>query len=389
MTSGRTGLLLLCLVIPAMSFGGGTDQHLDGSSIPTPAGFKDPLGYFSIDFPGYPERTTQTARVDGMDLPVVLFKQWHGGVLYSCAYTDYPFDASTPDKVDMVLDGAVENALLSSNGRLLTQEKVSRQGRPGRRLRVLGGDRTRKVHLISDVVIDHSRLYMYGVVCDPLDAYGNTVFSFLDSFRILRSPGTTGASSSLPSSQAGTGYTSYRIKGLGTIQVSDAMELQGGRFQELTRRYEAASGTKMLEEGDVIFQQPGVNDGLPSSRSTYVRLMLRTDVSERGDYDALDAPITMSQADLNELNTWRRQSLEAEYRSMANGMRLLGWDGLKVGRVGRYRALHFGYMRQLGSNPKVRVEEYLVPNGDRIHYITISYRVEDSGLWLPILERAL
>ena len=74
---------------------------------------------------------------------------------------------------------------------------------------------------------------------------------------------------------------------------------------------------------------------------------------------------------------------------MANGMRLLGWDGLKVGRVGRYRALHFGYMRQLGSNPKVRVEEYLVPNGDRIHYITISYRVEDSGLWLPILERAL
>lgn len=166
------------------------------------------------------------------------------------------------------------------------------------------------------------------------------------------------------------------------------MELQGGQFLQHIENYQKVSGEKIVEESDVIFQQPGLNDFLPAGRDTYVRLMIRTVVGAPGDHGILNSPIILTPYEKVEIDAARKAQLEQDLNK-ATGNLVVSWDGMSIGKAGSYTAMRFSYTRRLGTKPMVRVEEYLIPNNDRIHYITVSYRIEDKDIWLPALERSL
>lgn len=371
---------LPAIVLPLLMVGACSSRSL---------AFTDPLGVFSIGFPAAPEQTSRVLRYEGQDLPMTVYKTVNAQHLYTLAYTDYPPGLFDPTKVESMLDAAVENAVLSVDGHLLIQERITRQACSGRRVRILVTQGADRAHLVLESVMDHDRIYIYGVACSPEDSYGTVVNSFLDSFRILRHRNKADGISAEQASAPLHTYKKYDIKNLGTLEVSDRMELQGGAFLALSKSYASTTGVNVVNDDDAIFQQPGVNDFLPHGKDTYVRLMLRTVVGERAEYATLNDPLNLTQEQIGSMDRERRAVVENDMRKMGMGMTLEKWDGLRISTINGYKALHFGYIRRLGTKPPVRVEEYMVQNMDRVHYITVSYRIEDRDIWWPALQRSL
>lgn len=400
-----TGVLIISSVPAPAAFAASASRNV-GAEHPysDPAGdYTDPGGYYSITFPAEPERKTKSLRYEDTDIQAVVLESEVGSRLYMLSYSDYPLDVFDPALSTDALDGAVENAVLSCGGRLLIQENVTRQGRPGRKVRILIADGSVDFHLVAEAVLDHNRMYIYGVICETSRSYGEAVLNFLGSFRILKGARTgtksadTGANASIPGSgpvqstqPSGTHtYSRYQIKDLGSLEVTDRLEVQGEMMRAQNKVLEQELGIKDIQASDVIFQQKGLNDRSPEGRETYVRIMIRTKVGTSGDFLKLNALIDLTAPERAAFDSDRRSQVDEELRKMGSGATVVSWDGMRIGKAGTYAALHFGYVRKLGGKPPVRVEEYIIQNSDRVHYVTMSYRIEDKSLWQPALDHAL
>lgn len=181
-------------------------------------------------------------------------------------------------------------------------------------------------------------------------------------------------------------FVEYRIKDLGTVLIPVSMELQSGSYKELSEKY----SKEMLEKygyevsGDqVIFQQKGLNE-LKGFHS-YARVMIATDHGAAGDYDKLTTRIKATSAELRELETAIKNQLITDLRS--ENIEILRWDGVSIVTVNGRSSVRVAYLRQYATNPPVFVQMFMFQNSDRMHRLTISYRVADEQLWKSALER--
>lgn len=181
----------------------------------------------------------------------------------------------------------------------------------------------------------------------------------------------------------GQTFVEFKLKGLGTILIPDTMELQSGAYKALSDRSSSEMGYDV--SGDVIFQQKGLNDFRFKDNKTYARVMIGTERDKPGSYEKLGTRIKATQRDLQSLSNLFKKDLIDSFG--ATGLKLLRWDGVSIVTVNAQSALKISYVRQLNDNPSVHVEIYRFPNDDRMHSLTISYRLEDAGIWEDALER--
>ena len=183
---------------------------------------------------------------------------------------------------------------------------------------------------------------------------------------------------------AGQTFTEFKLNGLGSVLIPDSMELQAGAYKKLSDGASKELGYDV--SGEVIFQQKGLNDFNFKQNKTYARVMFATERGSRGSYPKLTAKIRLTARELKALDDATKEGLIESIKGI--GIKIVRWDGVSVVSVNGQSAIKTAYLRQLNDNPSVYVEMYTFNNNDRMHRLTISYRLEDANIWKDALEKA-
>lgn len=185
-------------------------------------------------------------------------------------------------------------------------------------------------------------------------------------------------------------FDNYALSGIGSISIPNTMELQSGQYKEIHDKLEekAAEILKFEISGNkIVFQQKGLNELEKNSFTTYARIMLDTEIGNTGDYQKATTKIAPTSAELQELNAEFKQQAINGFKGTA--LKLLDWYGCSFVIINGKQYLKMSYKRQLADNPEVHVDLYRIQNNDRMHTLTIAYRVSDSEIVKPIFSKVI
>lgn len=178
-------------------------------------------------------------------------------------------------------------------------------------------------------------------------------------------------------------WTKYDINGFGEIYIPPELEIQAGKYKEISDKYREING---LTEEQIVFQQSGLNEFDKEAFKTYARVMVKTRMEKVGDISTLYG-LHLSKKELKQLDKILKEQLEGSLKSQS--MKITKWFPVEIVIVNNMTALLQSYNRQMGDNPEVYVRLYQFHNYDRIHYITLSYRIADKEIWEPLFENIL
>lgn len=182
-----------------------------------------------------------------------------------------------------------------------------------------------------------------------------------------------------------SGWKRIYIRNVGYIDMPPNMEVQAGTYQEIMNNY---YNRLEIDAPQLVFQQKGLNSNSVSSFQTYGRVLVETQIGNYGDFQPLSFNITtVTASEINEINLNFKQKTKSDLASIGHTM--IEWYPLKVKKVNGLPCIHVSYKRQLGSNPIVLVNYYIFQNNDRMHALTLSYRISESGIWKTNFDRIL
>lgn len=177
-------------------------------------------------------------------------------------------------------------------------------------------------------------------------------------------------------------YTTYTIDEVGSISVTDDLELQGGNYKEIVDSY--LNSIHINFDSRVVFQPKGLN-ALDKEVNSYCRIIIET---LYGDYEPLSSKVPkVSVNELRELSEAMKQGLIKSFKGTS--LQLINFYGSTIVKVNSQVAIKTSYTRRLGNNAPVRVDVYHFQNRDRMHSLTLSYRIEDAALWKEKLSYSL
>ena len=173
------------------------------------------------------------------------------------------------------------------------------------------------------------------------------------------------------------------IENVGSIDLPPTMEVQGGKYKEFSDNMLASRG--FIDSSQLIAQQRGLNEYNEQSKK-YARIMLKTDMGKYGDYEKLNFNINnYTKTDIDELDTIfkkeMQQQLSEASRLDLGKLKLIEWYPLKLKRINGMSCFHISYIRQMNDNPLVIVDMYLFDNNDRVHILTMSYKLSEVESW--------
>ena len=179
-------------------------------------------------------------------------------------------------------------------------------------------------------------------------------------------------------------WIKFKITDLGHIYIPPDMEVQKGEYKKLQDKIYEIAG---IDYSGIVFQQKGLNKMEPESFKTYARVIITTEIDEPGAYDKITTPIILTESELLELN----DEFEKGFKKMAeeDNMKITKWYPLEIYTSNDMHAILVQYDRQLGNNPEVFFQLFQFQNYDRLHRLTLSYRIEDEEKWKPIFENVL
>lgn len=181
------------------------------------------------------------------------------------------------------------------------------------------------------------------------------------------------------------GWNRQYIKDVGFIDVPASMELMSGTYKEFNNQI-----LKQLEieAPQVIFQQKGLNDYSSETFKHYVRVILETQVGKLGEFEKLNFnPTKITNSELNELNQFFKEKTTSDLNSIHQN--IISWYPIKIEKINGMCCLHVSYQRRLNDNPIVLVNTYIFQNHDRIHSLTLSYRMNETEIWKDDLDTIL
>lgn len=177
-------------------------------------------------------------------------------------------------------------------------------------------------------------------------------------------------------------YTTYTIEEVGSIAITDDLELQGGNYKEMVDSY--LNSIHINFDSRVVFQPKGLNT-LEKEVNSYCRIIIET---LYGDYEPLSSKVPkVSVNELRELSEAMKQGLIQSFEGTS--LQLINFYGSTIVKVNNQVAIKTSYTRRLGNNAPVRVDVYHFQNRDRMHSLTLSYRIEDAALWKEKLSYSL
>jgi len=219
------------------------------------------------------------------------------------------------------------------------------------------------------------------------------IFEYVDSIDKLAGIGISFSESSITTGPTPLedGWVRLRIEDVGSIDYPpDFLELQSQDYRDMGKGI-----YQLLEDKtDFTLQQAGLNELNPSSFNEYRRVTFRTTYLNPGEeVFRVNEKDTMSQEELaefqNELIDQQHQAY-AKLKNMGLGdNKIVGSNSIEIAEVNGMFPLVHTYKRQLNDNPVVLAKAYMFQNYDRIHNLTLSYRVVDEEECRYIFDKIL
>jgi hypothetical protein len=174
------------------------------------------------------------------------------------------------------------------------------------------------------------------------------------------------------------------IKDIGSIRMPSTLEVQDGSFKDFIVEWYQSLGYE-YESDLLVFQQKGLNSFEKESYQTYVRVMIKTVYGDpKESFGSSKNRLGFTTTQLKEIETELRKQIEDE---LAGYAKLSKWLSVKELVVNGMYCIFSAYQRQMAEKPIVQVERYIFYNTNRIHILTLSYRVNESAKWKPVLDK--
>lgn len=200
----------------------------------------------------------------------------------------------------------------------------------------------------------------------------NTFLIILSAFLINCSFGQTSPPPPLPA-----GWERIYIKNVGSFDLPPTMEVQKGKYKEFVDEIKKIKG---FDASQLTAQQKGLNEFGKEGFEKYARVMVETTFGSPGDFEKFNFNIAeITQADISELNKIYKDQIQQSF--LGTGLKLIEWYPLKVEKVNGVSCIHISYKRQLQDKPFVLVHIYYFHNNDRMHNLTLSYRLSEADYW--------
>lgn len=179
---------------------------------------------------------------------------------------------------------------------------------------------------------------------------------------------------------------------VGTFQIPQSMEIQAGKYKEMSDAIQ-----KKLEipfnENRVIIQQKRLNEYDKKAFQSYARILVETDYGNPGDYENITTHIDASKQELQVLDTTFRKEMEESFSKINSTgtmtMKLLSWTPVSIVQINGISMIKLQYTRTVNNAPAALVNLFVVQNNDRMHRITVSYRQVDANLWKNDLDKVI
>jgi len=173
------------------------------------------------------------------------------------------------------------------------------------------------------------------------------------------------------------GWEKIHIKNVGGFDLPPTIEIQKGKYKEFIDEVKKIKG---YDATQITAQQKGLNEFGKEGFEKYARVIVETKFGSVGDFEKLNFNIsTYTQLDINELNTTYKYQIQQSF--IGTGLKLIEWYPLKLEKVNGMSCIHISYKRQLQDKPFVLVHIYYFHNNDRMHSLTLSYRLSEVDYW--------
>lgn len=177
---------------------------------------------------------------------------------------------------------------------------------------------------------------------------------------------------------------------VGSIDLPPTMEIQDEKYRTRMKGYKdmmERNWRVQIAEQRVVLQQKGLNSANSGSSKKYARVILETVNGNESDFSRLNERISFTLKELDNMNVEFRDSLIDSFRT--TDLKLKQSFPAQIVEVNGMPAIKISYIRQLRSEPEVMVNLYRFQNNDRMHSLTLSYRISESEQWATVQDEML
>lgn len=180
------------------------------------------------------------------------------------------------------------------------------------------------------------------------------------------------------------------IANVGTIDLSPKLEIQAGSYKE--KKAEIVDVTEKIwgfkyNEPKLVLQPKGVNQFDESSLSKYCRIIVESIYDNPDSFMKLTEKISISTNELLELDSDIKHQIQTSFSKTP--LKLIEWYPVKIDEINGMPCIHISYKRQLNDQPYVKVDTYRFLNYDRMHILTVSYRVNEKEYWEETINNSI
>jgi len=175
------------------------------------------------------------------------------------------------------------------------------------------------------------------------------------------------------------GWQRLYIKNVGGFDFPLTLEIQEGNYKELVDNLRGEIGLDIYD-APLTLQQIGLNEGSEKSFEKYARVSFDTEYGIKGDFLSLNFNISdISQSEILEINDFYKTESQQYFQN--DLLKLIEWYPIKLEKINGMSCIHLSYKRQLKNHPIVLVNSYYFFNFDRLHTLTLAYRLNESQYW--------
>ncbi len=180
-------------------------------------------------------------------------------------------------------------------------------------------------------------------------------------------------------------WTLVSIPDTCSFRIPPSMELQEGAYRivsdEYHRKYFQANSATTRN----VIQQKGLNSNDAPARLRYVRVIIETQTANRGDFPSLGSSLSeWQESDIEDIDSIAKMAFQREMdQATVAGLqpKLKFWNGTRIATLNGVECFVTEYTRALGTSPDVFVQLYRIMNNDKMHSVSVSYRLSEWALW--------
>lgn len=182
----------------------------------------------------------------------------------------------------------------------------------------------------------------------------------------------------------------YEIEKIGTIAIPPSMEIRDENsyialIADVVKDKISVVKKIALKKPSLIFQPRGTNERIKDATLKYSRILISYQNGESGDFYKRNEQFSLSEK--VELNSTARQDVISSFDGF--GIKLVQWYPFEIITINNISWHKISYIRQMGDNPSVYVEDYQLYNDNQATEITLSYRTTEKSLWENDFKRVI